>query len=617
MRLAGENVLCVGSGHGHIVVATAASLVGTNLRAALALGPVALISEDASSRVSFKERVKRRSTGQDDDALGETASVASTTRSFSAASGGFVRGFDTALYVDGRTIKAHRSILAARSSVFATRLESETRPGKKTSKLFISDMSFTTAALIVEFIYTDDLTVPLMPQGKALSELSDAALRYNITRLRNICQVMIDAPVTYWMRQLNVKDSDFSSSTLDEEIEDKTLIMDPEDPSTVAPNQLMSPPLARERQMKSAFDLADHKGADLLPMHLLVNCLLEPKWADMYLVADGWRFPVHAAIVCASCEYFQALLRGSMESDEVGDNNRFGDAMTEINSSVSGSLLSAAEEGEPVEVIVPDSAMTLSRLIFFFYTGWLAPLPSTAVEANIRGLIPGVPILCERVPTDDSDIFTRAGSPVPSSDEFTSPTAIQQRPSVKSTWTPSSQMLLDLVAADRYGLDHLKLLVESAMDVSPSQVAQVLELSSLVPVPRIRECAVVSALSNMTAVTTSRGYKNMQFRSPRLVGELLDRALSRNVDFFGVLSDPTATSTVLARLAPKKRDDPLSKLFKKTVFPWKPLILLAFLFFAFITFAEYNTSMSALVPVVNVLVLIAVGVGIYQGWISI
>jgi hypothetical protein len=371
--------------------------------------------------------------------------------------------------------------------------------------------------------------------------------------------------------------------------------------------------------MQSAFELADHKGANLLPMHLLRNCLLDPKWADMFLVADGWRFPVHASIVCASCEYFRVLLRESMESDDVSDSNRFGDAMTEINSSVSGSLLSAAEEGEPVEVEVPDSAMTLSRLIFFMYSGWLAPLPISAVEANTNGFIPGIPIVCERTLSDDSDVFTRAGSPLPSSDDYTNqtPPPLQQRPSVKSTWTPSSQMLLDLVAADRYGIDHLKQLVESAMDVSPLQVAQVLELSSLVPVPRIRECAVISALSNMTDVTTSRGYKNMQFRSPRLVGELLDRALSRNVDYFGVLTDSTATSTVLARLAPKKRVDPLTKLFKKTIFPWKPLILLAVLFFAFITFAEYNTSMSALVPVVNVLVLLAVGIGIYQGWISI
>lgn len=617
MRLAGENVTCVGSGHGHVVVATAASLLGANLRAALALGPVALIPEYLSSR--RKDYLKRHTMGQDDDALGENASILSSSKSYSVSSRVYVRGFDTALFVDGRTIKAHRAILAARSSVFAARLESESRPGKKSSKLFISDMAFTTAALLVEFIYTDDLTVPLTPKGSALSELAEAALKYNLPRLRSICQVMIDAPVTYWMRQLNVKDSDFSSIKSDEEIGDKLLTLDPEDPSTVTPYQLMTPPLARERQMQSAFELADHKGANLLPMHLLRNCLLDPKWADMYLVADGWRFPVHASIVCASCEYFRVLLRESMESDDVSDNNRFGDAITEINSSVSGSLLSAAEEGEPVEVEVPDSAMTLSRLIFFMYTGWLAPLPISAVEANTNGFIPGIPIVCERTLSDDSDVFTRAGSPLPSSDDYTNqtPPPLQQRPSVKSTWTPSSQMLLDLVAADRYGIDHLKLLVESAMDVSPLQVAQVLELSSLVPVPRIRECAVISALSNMTDVTTSRGYKNMQFRSPRLVGELLDRALSRNVDYFGVLSDSTATSTVLARLAPKKRVDPLTKLFKKTVFPWKPLILLAVLFFAFITFAEYNTSMSALVPVVNVLVLLAVGIGIYQGWISI
>jgi alpha-tubulin suppressor-like RCC1 family protein len=628
MRLAGENVMCVGSGHGHIVAASANSFVGANLRAALSLGPVALISEDASSRTSEKKRFKRalsrnrvdNAEGEDDD---DDMSIYSMNQSISASfvSGIYVRGYDTVLFVDGRSIKAHRAILAARSSVLAARLELETRPGKKTSKLFISDMSFTTAVLLIEFIYTDDLTVPLTPQGAALNQLADAANKYQVIRLENICKVMIDAPVTYWMRQLHVKDSDFLTSVDKDEINDQQeTLHDTEDSSTVAPNQLMSPPLARERQMQAAFDLADHKGENLLPMHLLVNGLLDPKWADMYLVAEGWRFPVHAAIICASCEYFRVLLRGSMEGDEVSDKDRFGDAMTDINGSVTGSLLSAAEDGEPIEVEVPDSAMTLSRLIFFLYTGWLAPLPSSSVDANTKGLIPGVPIFCERIQTDESN-FTRTGSPMPEhlSQENKSQEAIpiQQRPSVKSTWTTSSQMLLDLVAADRYGLDHLKILIESAFDVSPSQVAQVLELSSLVPAPRIRECALVSALSNMTAVTSSKGYKNMQYRSPRLVGEILDRALSRNVDFFGVLSDSTSTSTVLARLASKKRDDPLSKLFKRTVFPWKPLVFLAVFFFAFITFAEYNTSMSALVPVVNVLVLVSIGIGLYQGWISI
>ena len=164
----------------------------------------------------------------------------------------------------------------------------------------------------------------------------------------------------------------------------------------------------------------------------------------------------------------------------------------------------------------------------------------------------------------------------------------------------------------------MRALVESALDVSPRLASQALELSQLVSAPRLREAAVVSALASMGQATRSRGFARMRDRNPRLVAALLDRALARNDEFFGVLESAGGAARggggggalALAAQRGGKRGDPLTKLLRTAEFPWRLIAAIAVLFVAFIALAEYNVALTPLVPFLNVGVLVLLGVGL-------
>ena len=532
MRLASEFVTCAASGPTHALAASAGSQLGAASRAAFSLAPQwqqqllappqAQTTAELGGEKAADAQARPLSHSLSVTGSGSLASVAGASVGAGAGDAialqgaglgsappvfspdpeharGYVagaisglspplgsspvRGYDCCLVVDGREILAHRALLAARSPLLSKRLEAETRPGRRTSTLFLADLSFATAARLVEFLYTDDLATlsrglglvgddaglgrgsggagsaadavgPLGALSPELRALADAAAAYGVPRLEALCRVMLEAPATFWMRQMRAAETAAAQakeareaaagngrSDGDRDRGSATAATDAAaggeaTAASVAPDLLLSPPAARERQRRAAVALADAGGASLLAAQLLESAFLSPRWADLYLVAEGWRFPVHAAVLCASAEYFRVLLRGAMGGEDgagvsggalgraaAGGGSLFGfggggglgvgagsDGGTGPGSgSVAGSLsgrgslmrgAGSAEEREPVEIEVPDSAMTLVRMLFFCYSGWLAPLPRGAAEAAVEGLVPGVPIFCARAAGD-------------------------------------------------------------------------------------------------------------------------------------------------------------------------------------------------------------------------
>ncbi|XBI50284.1 hypothetical protein VPH35_113716 [Triticum aestivum] len=99
-------------------------------------------------------------------------------------------GTDVTFQVDGKTFLAHRSVLAARSPVFKVQLFGAMK-GSSDDQIIVDDMEADVFGSLLHFIYTDSL--PQMShegdnQGVAASHLLVAADRYDVQRLKLICE---------------------------------------------------------------------------------------------------------------------------------------------------------------------------------------------------------------------------------------------------------------------------------------------------------------------------------------------------------------------------------------------------------------------------------------------
>ncbi|VAI93907.1 BTB/POZ and MATH domain-containing protein 1-like [Triticum dicoccoides] len=101
------------------------------------------------------------------------------------------QGTDVVFCVGGKTITAHRCVLAARSTVFRAALFGPMQEGTSSSIVQIDDMDAPVFKAMLEFIYGD--TLHAMKESKdevmvLLQHLLVAADRYNLQRLRLMCE---------------------------------------------------------------------------------------------------------------------------------------------------------------------------------------------------------------------------------------------------------------------------------------------------------------------------------------------------------------------------------------------------------------------------------------------
>ncbi|CAN6310259.1 unnamed protein product [Urochloa humidicola] len=98
---------------------------------------------------------------------------------------------DVAFEVDGRTLIAHRCVLAARSPVFRTELTAAAAAAGV--RIVIEDMEAEDFEALLRYMYTDTLPPEMMERkgGEAAAMLPDlvaAANRYGMERLRVLCE---------------------------------------------------------------------------------------------------------------------------------------------------------------------------------------------------------------------------------------------------------------------------------------------------------------------------------------------------------------------------------------------------------------------------------------------
>ncbi|KAJ6641161.1 Protein roadkill [Pseudolycoriella hygida] len=91
---------------------------------------------------------------------------------------------DVTIICDGEEIKAHKCILAARSTVFSKMLETDA------NEIMIPDVSVSTMKLVLQYIYTDQGDSDLLEDR--LHEVLQCAEKYDLKDLKTLCSNKIN-----------------------------------------------------------------------------------------------------------------------------------------------------------------------------------------------------------------------------------------------------------------------------------------------------------------------------------------------------------------------------------------------------------------------------------------
>ncbi|XP_044447507.1 BTB/POZ and MATH domain-containing protein 1 [Triticum aestivum] len=95
---------------------------------------------------------------------------------------------DLTFQVGGQSISAHRCVLAARSSVFKAELLGAMKESSAASPIEICDMEDDVFKSLLHFMYTDSVPLTLKLDVVMAGHLLVAADRYNVVRLKQICE---------------------------------------------------------------------------------------------------------------------------------------------------------------------------------------------------------------------------------------------------------------------------------------------------------------------------------------------------------------------------------------------------------------------------------------------
>jgi hypothetical protein len=554
---------------------------------------------------------------------------------------------------DGIEFRVHRAVLAARSPLFAARISAEAytppaRARRSPAMLLVPDMTGAVLAALLEFVYTDALSAALQPTAPFTRALGFAAAQYGPPRLFALCRALLESPVAYWSRTLQREEH----------------LRAPDAPETDG-SSLVTPSVAAAAQMAAAVELSD---ASTALGSQLASLLLSPvpQWADVVFKAGGWRFAAHAVIIRAGSQYFRALLA------PVVDASAASDAMTVTTDDDEDD---DDEDAGLLEISLPDSAVTVSRLLYFLYSGALPPLPADAKAVNERGILPSGSIPCTLDVEDDSDqadydysdhgVSEVEGSDArdaPPKDNFHAVNSTAQDdfradlavwssvinelgagvydagakkrdvaiapemrsfPGVDAQWTPTAQLLQDIVAADRYAIPAMAAQAASLIQGDGSSAAQILELSDLLPaVPRLKDAALTAARVHLPDMLESATLASLRVRAPHLVS-VIAAAMTAHHDtaFFRSLADDAniVRPPPGHEAAPLPKDKSLSEALgfgKSDTFAWKPLFALFVACFFFLSIAEYTEANHWLVPVVNTLAIVVMAALLFYGTVK-
>ncbi|RLN93645.1 hypothetical protein BBJ28_00004197 [Nothophytophthora sp. Chile5] len=443
---------------------------------------------------------------------------------------------DIVLIVSGQRLAAHKLLLARRSPVLRELIldeeqqqnqlvrnetDGESTPSSTISspmELLLPQLRVDVARALVEFIYTDNLSPDLNPQGSSylIRDVLRAARIYKVPSLAQICRERLFSVSPSSLFEIPVELEEEGEGEEDEAfaLEDRAFNDDDED---------SIPTAGAARTLNDDMKLA----------------LSDTAWTDAILVAEGRTIPVHRCMLVARSEYFRAVFA-------------FQNASTHAVDGVHGS-------GEPTVVNVEDSYDGLVRVLHFIYHDQVTlPLAKSKSEAY-RG-------------KEDSDDGEEAED-------------------------ASDQLLEDLLAADKYGLDRMKRLCEHAVCVTAANCLEVLAVAELVHAAHLKQVAMRFVQTHLAAVTARQAeFKRFQTDFPQLLQELYTSIRDASRDEF------------LLRLQYNTKS-------AAAPFPWVPLSLaLAFgtLYLSMMHAQEHEYPM---VPATNIAALAAIAGAIMFGWI--
>ncbi|RLN72035.1 hypothetical protein BBJ28_00010546 [Nothophytophthora sp. Chile5] len=367
---------------------------------------------------------------------------------------------DIVLIVSGQRLAAHKLLLGRRSPVLRELIleeeqqqnqlvrretDGELAPSSTISspmELLLPQLRVDVARALVEFIYTDNLSPDLNPQGSSylIRDVLRAARIYKVPNLVQLCRERLfsASPVSLFDTPIELEEGDESEEDESSATEGKEFDDDDED---------SIPGTGAARTLNDDMKLA----------------LTDTAWADVVLVAEGRAIPAHRCMLVARSEYFRAVFA-------------FQNASTHSTDGIHGS-------GEPTVVNVEESYDGLMRVLHFIYHDQVTlPLAKSKSEAYDG-----------KESSDDGEEAEEA----------------------------SDQLLEDLLAADKYGLERMKRLCEHAVCVTVVNCLEVLAVAELVHAAHLKQVAMRFVQTHLAAVTARQAeFKRFQTDFPQLLQEL-------------------------------------------------------------------------------------------------
>ncbi|KAG6975644.1 hypothetical protein JG688_00002184 [Phytophthora aleatoria] len=179
----------------------------------------------------------------------------------------------------------------------------------------------------------------------------------------------------------------------------------------------------------------------------------------------------------------------------------------------------------------------------------------------------------------------------------------------------SDQLLEDLVAADKYGLERMKRLCEHAIGVTAANCLEVLVVAELVHAAHLKQVAMRFVQTNLADVTARREeFQRFQEDFPQLLEELYASLRDASRDEFLLREWHREVGTSLAAQR-EEQELQWGKKSDTTTFPWVPLSLTLAFGTMYLSMMHAQEHEYSAVPATNLVAIAAIGGAIMMGYL--
>ncbi|KAG7389132.1 hypothetical protein PHYPSEUDO_011110 [Phytophthora pseudosyringae] len=289
--------------------------------------------------------------------------------------------------------------------------------------------------------------------------------------------------------------------------------------------------------------------------------LSDEVWADTVLVAEGRSIPVHRCMLIARSEYFRAVLSFRRSTASLTEGPRTARNKTIVN--------------------VEDSYAGIARVLRFIYYDQVA-LPQLKTTRSSH---------------KDDNIDHASEVERGSEDDA------------------SDQVLEDLVAADKYGLERMKRLCEHALCVTTANCLEVLAVAELVHAAHLKQVAMRFVQTHLADVTARREeFRRFQQDFPQLLEELYASLRDASRDEFLLREWYTEVGTSLAAQR-GEQELQWGESSSAATFPWVPLSLTVAFGTMYLSMTHAQEHEYSAVPATNLVAIAAIGGAIMMGYL--